>query len=189
MKQKLLSISVLTAAWLGFNAGPIWAQASGGTPGGKSGGSSSKESPTKGAVGSLGESQSTEKPGSSQGMGTSQDKSVSGAKGGGQKWAAQDVKQAQEALKSAGHDPGPIDGIMGPQTRQAIRAFQGQSGLKETGTLDAETAQKLGVEKGGSASGPSSGEKGSSSAAGKESGGAGKGQSSSTQKESSPMGK
>jgi Putative peptidoglycan binding domain len=58
----------------------------------------------------------------------------------------QDIRQAQEALKSQGHDPGPIDGVMGPQTRQALRAFQSSNGLKQTGVLDAETKQKLNIE-------------------------------------------
>ncbi len=42
-----------------------------------------------------------------------------------------------------GHNPGSIDGIMGPQTRAAIKAFQGANGLKQTGRLDAQTAEKL----------------------------------------------
>ena len=58
----------------------------------------------------------------------------------------QDIRQAQEALKSQGHDPGPIDGVMGPQTREALRAFQSSNGLKQTGMLDAETKQKLNIE-------------------------------------------
>ena len=57
----------------------------------------------------------------------------------------QDIRQAQEALKSQGHDPGPIDGVMGPQTRQALRAFQSSKGLKQTGMLDSETKQKLNI--------------------------------------------
>jgi peptidoglycan hydrolase-like protein with peptidoglycan-binding domain len=40
-----------------------------------------------------------------------------------------------------------MDGVLGPQTSAAIRAFQNASGLKETGRLDPETAKKLGVEK------------------------------------------
>jgi peptidoglycan hydrolase-like protein with peptidoglycan-binding domain len=43
-----------------------------------------------------------------------------------------------------------MDGVIGPQTSQAIRAFQSANGLKETGRIDSETAKKLGVEKGGS---------------------------------------
>jgi Putative peptidoglycan binding domain len=58
----------------------------------------------------------------------------------------QDVRQAQEALKNQGHDPGPIDGVMGPQTRQALREFQGANGLKQTGMVDTETKQKLNIE-------------------------------------------
>jgi peptidoglycan hydrolase-like protein with peptidoglycan-binding domain len=92
----------------------------------------------------------------------------------------QDIREAQEALKSQGHDPGPIDGVMGSQTRQALREFQSKNGLKQTGNLDAETKQKLKID--GSSSGSSSG---------KGSGSMGKGESSSRQKEpsSSPMGK
>ena len=58
----------------------------------------------------------------------------------------QDVRQVQEALKKHGHEPGPIDGIMGPRTRQALRAFQSKNGLKQTGTLDAATREKLNIE-------------------------------------------
>lgn len=68
-----------------------------------------------------------------------------------------DVRQAQQALKNQGQDPGPIDGIMGPQTRQALRGFQKANGLEQTGTLDAETKQKLNIE------GTSSGSSGSAS--------------------------
>jgi murein L,D-transpeptidase YcbB/YkuD len=58
----------------------------------------------------------------------------------------QDVRLAQEALKNQGHDPGPVDGILGSHTRQAIREFQRQNGLKQTGMLDDETKQKLNIE-------------------------------------------
>ena len=59
---------------------------------------------------------------------------------------SEEVKKLQEALKAKGHDPGPIDGIMGSKTRAAIKAFQEASGLKATERLDKETAEKLGVE-------------------------------------------
>ena len=92
----------------------------------------------------------------------------------------QDVREAQEALKVQGHDPGPIDGVMGSQTRQALKAFQSKNGLKQTGNLDAETKQKLNIE----------GSSGSSAGSGTRSGSMGKGEGSSKQKESSsPMGK
>ena len=63
------------------------------------------------------------------------------------------TRKAQEALKAKGNDPGPIDGKMGPKTRAAIKAFQEANGMKGTGQLDAQTAEKLGVGKGGAAMG------------------------------------
>lgn len=72
-------------------------------------------------------------------------------------WNKDDVKKVQEALKDKGNDPGPADGIMGPQTQKALRAFQSKQGIKSTGRLDAETAKALGVERASSmGSGPSS---------------------------------
>lgn len=62
--------------------------------------------------------------------------------------AAPEVKKVQEALKDKGHDPGPIDGVLGPRTQEALKAFQLASGLRATGRIDAETAAKLGVEDG-----------------------------------------
>jgi len=60
---------------------------------------------------------------------------------------SEETKKLQEALKAKGQDPGPIDGAMGSKTRAAIKAFQEASGLKGTGRLDDQTAEKLGVEK------------------------------------------
>ena len=60
---------------------------------------------------------------------------------------SEDTKKLQEALKAKGHDPGPIDGIMGPKTRAALTAFQEASGIKGTGRLDDQTAEKLGLAK------------------------------------------
>jgi len=45
------------------------------------------------------------------------------------------VKQIQTALKNAGYNPGPIDGKMGKQTRDAIRAFQRANGLAVDGKV------------------------------------------------------
>lgn len=59
---------------------------------------------------------------------------------------SEEIKKLQETLKAKGQDPGPIDGMMGPKTRAAVKAFQEASGLKGTGKLDKQTAEKLGVE-------------------------------------------
>jgi putative peptidoglycan binding protein len=58
------------------------------------------------------------------------------------------VKQAQQALKEKGYDPGPVDGVMGARTKEAIKSFQSASNLQATGTLDAETSQQLGIRSG-----------------------------------------
>lgn len=46
------------------------------------------------------------------------------------------LKQVQLALAREGIDPGPIDGIKGPLTRQAIAAFQTGEGMEPTGRMD-----------------------------------------------------
>jgi peptidoglycan hydrolase-like protein with peptidoglycan-binding domain len=53
------------------------------------------------------------------------------------------VKGAQRALKTRGYDIGEPDGMLGPKTRAAVRAFQKDEGLKVTGRLDAETMKRL----------------------------------------------
>jgi hypothetical protein len=53
------------------------------------------------------------------------------------------TKQAQSKLAELGFDPGPADGIAGRGTRAAVLAFQKQSGLPQTGALDAATIEKL----------------------------------------------
>jgi peptidoglycan hydrolase-like protein with peptidoglycan-binding domain len=65
--------------------------------------------------------------------------------------SSQNVREAQQALKDKGFDPGAIDGVMGSRTKEAIKSFQSASGLETTGALNRETAQKLGI-KSGSAS-------------------------------------
>jgi peptidoglycan hydrolase-like protein with peptidoglycan-binding domain len=57
------------------------------------------------------------------------------------------IKKVQETLRDKGYDPGPIDGIMGSQTRAALSQYQKAQNLPVTGHVDAETAGKLGVEK------------------------------------------
>ena len=53
------------------------------------------------------------------------------------------VAGAQARLANLGLDPGPVDGVLGESTREAIQRFQLAQGLEETGELDIATQQKL----------------------------------------------
>jgi peptidoglycan hydrolase-like protein with peptidoglycan-binding domain len=65
------------------------------------------------------------------------------------------VKAAQQALKDKGHDPGSVDGKLGPKTQAALRDFQKAQGIDTTGRLDAKTMQSLGVDRTSSSAAPS----------------------------------
>src|SRR5215813_9473264 len=56
-----------------------------------------------------------------------------------------DTRAAQQALKTQGFDPGPIDGRMGPRTQAALSDYQRRENLPVTGTLDTATMAKLNV--------------------------------------------
>ncbi|HET9533575.1 MAG TPA: peptidoglycan-binding protein [Blastocatellia bacterium] len=58
------------------------------------------------------------------------------------------IMDAQNALNEKGYDAGPVDGLMGPQTRSAIGRFQRDNNLPVTRRLDPETAERLGVSRG-----------------------------------------
>ena len=80
-------------------------------------------------------------------------------------WSQEDVRSVQEALKGKGHDPGPVDGVMGPRTQQALRAFQRAQNIQTSGQLDSSTASALGVTlSSGSSSTPGSSSRSSSGA-------------------------
>lgn len=51
--------------------------------------------------------------------------------------------EIQQALKNAGFYQGPVDGKIGPQTREAIRSFQQVNGLKVDGVVGKVTWSKL----------------------------------------------
>ena len=57
------------------------------------------------------------------------------------------VRQAQQALKDKGFDPGPIDGRYGPKTSDAVRRYQKQNNIVASGRLGGDTYESLGVKR------------------------------------------
>ena len=55
------------------------------------------------------------------------------------------VEAVQRRLTDLGYEPGPADGLMGPRTREAIRALQRDRGLPRSGRVDAATLEALGL--------------------------------------------
>jgi Putative peptidoglycan binding domain len=51
----------------------------------------------------------------------------------------------QEQLARAGYYNGPIDGVLGPMTREAIAAYQADNGLAITSAIDEPTLATLGI--------------------------------------------
>ena len=53
------------------------------------------------------------------------------------------TREIQEALTALGYEPGPIDGIYGPRTKQAIQAFERAMGMTPTGVATTELWRSL----------------------------------------------
>jgi peptidoglycan hydrolase-like protein with peptidoglycan-binding domain len=54
-----------------------------------------------------------------------------------------DIRWAQVELHTMGLYNGSLDGVVGPQTKQALLGFQQSNGLVRTATLDQQTADAL----------------------------------------------
>ncbi|HEY7038567.1 MAG TPA: peptidoglycan-binding domain-containing protein [Methylomirabilota bacterium] len=57
------------------------------------------------------------------------------------------VREAQRALRDLGYEPGPLDGVVGPRTRQALLKYQRSERIAATGRLDPETMVRLDIQK------------------------------------------
>ncbi len=55
------------------------------------------------------------------------------------------VRRVQDALRSAGFDPGASDGRAGARTLDALNAYQRSKGLPEDRYMNLQTLQSLGV--------------------------------------------
>ena len=54
-----------------------------------------------------------------------------------------EIMTVQTRLKEIGFNPGPLDGLYGPRTESAIKAFQSAQGLPPTGRADLELLNRL----------------------------------------------
>lgn len=55
------------------------------------------------------------------------------------------ISLIQQALERAGYNPGPIDGIVGPETMRAVNAYQRDNNLPVDKYLNVKTVKALGV--------------------------------------------
>jgi peptidoglycan hydrolase-like protein with peptidoglycan-binding domain len=55
------------------------------------------------------------------------------------------VRRAQVVLKEQGYYEGQADGVMSPRTSTALRTYQREHNLSESGDLDPQTAKSLGI--------------------------------------------
>ena len=55
------------------------------------------------------------------------------------------IVDVQQQLQRDGYYDGPIDGVLGPMTREAIASFQADNGLAVTSVIDEPTLSTLGV--------------------------------------------
>lgn len=76
-----------------------------------------------------------------------------GSSGSSSMMNSETIRQVQQQLKDQGHDAGMVDGIMGPQTKAALRAYQQAQGMEASGKLDQPTMAALGIEGGAGMSG------------------------------------
>lgn len=122
MKQnKLLSSILVLTGTLVLSSLPAWSQTR--PEGGSSGGTGPGGTVTPGGRGTIPEEM----------------------KGQKEVGSGDEIKKLQEALKQKGHYTGPIDGVMGSSTRDAVMAFQKSQGLSATGTADDQTKKALGL--------------------------------------------
>ena len=54
-----------------------------------------------------------------------------------------EISEIQQRLEALGYDPGPVDGLMGERTGEAIAAFQQDRGLRADGQASADLLGRL----------------------------------------------
>lgn len=74
--------------------------------------------------------------------------SAGGTSAAPDRYAPEDIRAAEQALKQRNYIVGPVNGVIEADTRYGLRQFQRSHDLEPTGTLNAETLQALGVQAG-----------------------------------------
>lgn len=75
-----------------------------------------------------------------------QTRTASATRGAPGALSASVVRKIQRRLNQEGYNSGPVDGIVGPQTRQALRAYQDDNGIQANGQIDERTLAGLGFQ-------------------------------------------
>lgn len=63
----------------------------------------------------------------------------------GRSYSGSTVTRVQERLARSGYYRGPIDGVMGPRTRYAIRVYERRHGLPADGIIDRRLLATMGI--------------------------------------------
>jgi peptidoglycan hydrolase-like protein with peptidoglycan-binding domain len=93
----------------------------------------------------MSQSQGTQaSPGMSQSQGTQAQPDVSSS--ASTSLSSETIRQVQQELTDKGHNPGPVDGVLGPQTKSALKDFQQAQGMSASGNLDRQTIAALGID-------------------------------------------
>ncbi len=56
------------------------------------------------------------------------------------------VREAQRTLRELGYQPGPVDGVVGPKTKDALAKYQQAERIQVTRRLDPETMARLDIQ-------------------------------------------
>lgn len=70
-----------------------------------------------------------------------------GSQAGAQQASSETIRSVQQSLSEQGYDAGPVDGIMGPKTREALKEFQQAQGLDASGELNEQSLAEMGLER------------------------------------------
>jgi localization factor PodJL len=62
---------------------------------------------------------------------------------GARRLSNEELREVQAKLQALGHDPGPADGLHGPQTVSAVKRYEIANQLEPTGSVDLRLLERL----------------------------------------------